>query len=84
MAEKRAVRSSKETAIKRGDDAGGITVHTGAKAKDVSQQAKAKTERVNAAKIAAEKAAADAQHKKNQAEAKKKKLSPLDIAMGRR
>ena len=86
MGEKRVARSAKETAIKRGADAGGITVHTGAKAKEPAKTPPPQTERVDAAKIAAEKAAAEAQYKKNQEELakKKKKLSPLDIAMGRK
>lgn len=73
----------KETAIRRTDDSGKITSYAGSKAKEDATK-KPTTEAVNAAEVAAKKAAADAELKKNQEAAKKKKLSPLDIAMGRR
>lgn len=67
----------KPSAIKQG----GVTTYKGQAKK---KKANESTEKVDAAAIDAAKKAAEEQLKKNQAEAKKKKLSPLDIAMGRR
>jgi len=75
-----AKAASRMTALKRAADGGKVTAHTGKKKEEdaIAQEA------ANAAKVAAEKAAADKAHKAGQEAAKKKKLSALDIAMGRR
>lgn len=75
---KESKTDGKPSAIKQG----GVTTYKGRAQK--KKEDKGETSKVDAAAIAAKKKADEEQLKKNQAEAKKKKLSPLDIAMGRR
>jgi hypothetical protein len=63
----------------------GIKVYSGATGKKQEQTAKPQTSTVSAAAVAAAKAKADAEYKAAQeALKKKKKLTPLEIAMGKR
>lgn len=75
-----ARKSGRMTALSRANAGGDVKSYTGKK----KEEDKAAQEAVNAAKVAAEKAAAEKARQAGAEKAKKKKLSPADIAMGLR
>jgi len=84
MGEKlRQMRSEKPTSVLK-KAADGVKVYTGTAKKEEKKADTATTSKVDAAAIATKKAEDEKQYKENQEKAKKKKLTAIEIAMGKK